>query len=65
LAALELKTSRVIGQLHRRQDYHEFRQFWDAIEAQVPADLETFDCRRLRHPQNRAHQEMVRNAPSI
>jgi len=39
-AALELKTSRVIGQLHRRHRSHEFRQFLDAIEAQVPADLE-------------------------
>jgi transposase len=39
-AALELKTSRVIGQLHRRHRSYEFRQFLDAIEAQVPADLE-------------------------
>ena len=39
-AALEMKTSRVIGQLHRRHRSHEFRQFLDAIEAQVPADLE-------------------------
>ena len=35
-AALELKTSRVIGQLHRRHRFHQFRQFWDAIEAQCP-----------------------------
>jgi transposase len=39
-AALELKTSRVIGQLHRRHRSQEFRQFLDAIEAQVPAELE-------------------------
>ena len=39
-AALELKTSRVIGQLHRRHRSREFRQFLDAIEAQVPAELE-------------------------
>jgi transposase len=39
-AALELKTSRVIGQLHRRHRSLEFRQFLDAIEAQVPAELE-------------------------
>jgi hypothetical protein len=30
---LELKTSRVIGQLHRRRS-QEFRQFLDVIEAQ-------------------------------
>src|SRR6266498_419329 len=39
-AALELKTSRVIGQLHRRHRAAEFRQFLEVIEAQVPAGLE-------------------------
>jgi transposase len=39
-AALELKTSRVIGQLHRRHRSQEFRQFLDVIEAQVPAALD-------------------------
>ena len=38
-AALELKTSRVIGPLHRRHRSAEFRQFLDVIEANVPADL--------------------------
>jgi transposase len=38
-AALELKTSRVIGQLRRRHRSSEFRQFLDEIEAQVPAGL--------------------------
>jgi transposase len=39
-AALELKTCRVIGQLHRRHRSSEFRQFLDGIEAHVPAALE-------------------------
>src|SRR5215468_8989092 len=39
-AALELKTSRVIGQLHRRHRSSEFRQFLDVIEAHVPAGLD-------------------------
>jgi transposase len=39
--ALELKTSRVIGQLHRRHRSWEFRQFLDLIEANVPAELDT------------------------
>jgi transposase len=39
-AALELKTSRVIGQLHRRHRSHEFCRFLDAIEANVPAELD-------------------------
>ncbi len=39
-AALELKTSRVIGQLHRRHRSREFRRFLDTIEANVPADLD-------------------------
>ena len=39
-AALELKTSRLIGQLHRRHRSVEFRNFLDVIEAQVPASLD-------------------------
>src|SRR5205807_5150574 len=39
-AALDLKTSRVIGQFHRRHPAAEFRRFLDTIEAQVPADLD-------------------------
>jgi DDE superfamily endonuclease len=39
-AALELKTSRVIGQLHRRHRSSEFRQFLDVIEANLPAGVE-------------------------
>src|ERR1700689_3577498 len=39
-AALDLKTSRVIGQLHRRHRSQEFRRFLDEIEAQVPSGLD-------------------------
>jgi transposase len=39
-AALELKTSRIIGQLHRRHRSQEFRRFLDTIEANVPAGLD-------------------------
>jgi transposase len=39
-AALELKTSRVVGQLHRRHRSIEFRKFLDQIETQVPAQLD-------------------------
>ena len=39
-AALELKTSRVIGQLHRRHRSQEFRRFLDTLESNVPAELE-------------------------
>jgi transposase len=39
-AALELKTSRLIGQLHRRHRSVEFGKFLDVIEAQVPASLD-------------------------
>src|SRR3954468_18279058 len=39
-AALELKTSRVIGTLHRRHRSREFRQFLDLIESQAPAAME-------------------------
>jgi len=39
-AALEVKTSRVIGRLHRRHRSLEFRKFLDVVDAQVPADLD-------------------------
>jgi transposase len=39
-AALEVKTSRVIGQLHRRHRSQEFRKFLDTIDANVPAELD-------------------------
>jgi transposase len=39
-AALELKTSRVIGELHRRHRSQEFRRFLDTIEANVPSELD-------------------------
>src|SRR5713101_4007430 len=39
-AALELKTSHVIGQLRRRHRSVEFRRFLDVIEAQAPAELD-------------------------
>jgi transposase len=39
-AALDAKTGRVIGELHRRHRSREFRQFLDTVEANVPADLD-------------------------
>jgi len=39
-AALDVKTSHVISQFHRRRRSVEFRQFLDAVDAQVPRDLD-------------------------
>jgi transposase len=39
-AALDAKTSQVISQFHRRHRSTEFRQFLDAIDAQVPPELD-------------------------
>jgi transposase len=39
-AALEVKTSRVIGQLHRRHRSQEFRQFLHTLDAEVPAHFD-------------------------
>lgn len=39
-AGLDVKTSTVITQFHRRQRSQEFRRFLDAIDAAVPADLD-------------------------
>jgi len=39
-AALDLRTSHVLGQLHRRHRSAEFRQFLDQIDAHVPAEFD-------------------------
>jgi transposase len=39
-AALDAKSGKIIGQLHRRHRTIEFRKFLDAIAAAVPADLD-------------------------
>jgi transposase len=39
-AALDLKTGRVIGQVHRRHRSQEFRRVLDTIETNVPAELD-------------------------
>src|SRR3954454_8811283 len=39
-AALDLKTGRVIGELHRRHRSQEFRGFLDTIEGKVPAHVD-------------------------
>src|SRR5262249_8529457 len=39
-AALDVKTGRVIGQLHRRHRAVEFRRFLERIDTEVPAALE-------------------------
>ncbi len=39
-AALDVKTSQVISQFHRRHRSTEFRQFLDAVDTAVPGDLD-------------------------
>ena len=39
-AALDARTGKVIGQCHRRHRAVEFRKFLDAIESEVPAELD-------------------------
>lgn len=39
-AALDIKTGKVIGAMHRRHRSREFRKFLDTIEANVPAHLD-------------------------
>ena len=52
-AALDTKTGKIIGQLHRRHRAIEFRKFLDTIDAAVPAALTVpSHPRQLRHPQD-------------
>jgi|SRR5262245_40390977 len=39
-AALDMKTGRIVGQIHRRHRTQEFRKFLDAIESAVPASFD-------------------------
>jgi transposase len=39
-AALDVKTSQIISQFHRRHRSREFRQFLDAVDQQVPRELD-------------------------
>ena len=39
-AALDVKTGRIVGQIHRRHRTQEFRKFLDAIDAAVPVNLD-------------------------
>lgn len=39
-AALDIKTGKVIGEVHRRHRAVEFRKFLDRIDSEVPADFE-------------------------
>jgi len=59
-AALELKTSHIIGQLHRRHRSQEFRKFLGTIEANVPAGLDgPHSDGQLRNAQDSHHPELV------
>jgi transposase len=65
-AALELKTSRVIGQLRHRHRSVEFRKFLDLIETQAPAGFDVhLIVDKLQHAQNRDHPEVVRQASPL
>ena len=39
-AALDVKTGKVVGEMHRRHRSREFRKFLDTIEANVPTELD-------------------------
>jgi hypothetical protein len=64
-AALEWKTNRVIGQLHRRHRSHEFRRFLTTIEPNVPATRRSCRPGQLWHAQNGAHPEVVRQTTAL
>ncbi len=65
-AALELKTSRVIGQLHRRHRSVEFRKFPGRNRSPgAGSTRRSSDPGQLRHPQNRPDTEMVGQAPAV
>ena len=60
-AALDLKTSRVIGQLQRRHCSTGFRKFLEPHRGPGPFSTgRPYHCRQLRHEQNKADPEMVR-----
>lgn len=65
-AALNMKTGRVIGQLHHRQRTREFRKFLDTIEANVPAQLDVhLILDNYRDAQNGSDQALAPQATAL
>ena len=65
-AALDARTGQVIGQCHRRHRALEFRKFLDAIESEVPAELDVhLIADNYAHPQDGADPELVRQAAPL
>ena len=65
-AALNAKTSEVITQFHQRHRSAQFREFLDLIETRVPAATgRAHHHGQLRHPQDGADPELVRQAPAF
>jgi transposase len=65
-AALDVKTGKVLGQLHRRHRSVEFRRFLDTIEHNVPEDLDVHVVMEtLGDPQDRDHPQLVRQATAL
>ena len=65
-AALDARTGKVIGQCHRRHRAVEFRQFLDAIESAGARRVgRAPDCGQLRHPQDGADPELVRQTAPL
>lgn len=64
-AALDIATGRVIGQCYRRHRAVEFRRFLDRIEAAIPAGREVRGDGQLRHAQDQARAQLVRQAAAL
>jgi hypothetical protein len=61
LAALNVKTGKVIGEFHRRYRAKKFRKFLDTIDAAVPTALGVHMILEPRHPQDPLiHQWLAR-----
>jgi transposase len=64
-AALDVKTGRLIGELHRRHRSVEFRQFLDTIDAAVPPFRHSPGAGQLRHSQDTADSPLAGEAPAL
>ena len=65
-AALDAKTGKVLGALHRRHRSAEFRKFLDRIDASAPAGLEVhLMLGQLQHAQDRADPPLARQTPPL
>jgi hypothetical protein len=65
IAALDMKAGIVVVKCMQRHRAQGFRKFLDEVERNVPAHLDAYRHGKLRHAQNQAHPQLVRQRAEL